>query len=395
MTKGKRQQLAVLLIFGMVFLTFIFALHGSLLSRIIGTFGLDDSLKGIPSASCSAGGFLALLSAFVFQGRIGKVTLLKWGVLICSVFLLLVSMTSVFGLFVACWGVIGIGLGYLDTLLSSCMADLYQGETLRRMMCILHFTYGMAFVIAPVVYSYALQYLDEKLVAWNRLYLFVAGMGIFLLVLLLAATRKNADVKMDSAAKEEKLSGKLLKNLMLADRGALLKWIAAMLFHGIFLSSMSTWINRYAEQLLQRETGIYALSFLFLGVMLSRLLMSFVKIPTGPYLCVSGILAFGMTVWMLGCESEIPLYITLCVCGLFFGALIPCMLTVSTSSAPHHSMLVTTLMMLSLYLGEVIGPAFTGMLETVYHLGIGIGVSGISIAMTSLCCVAAGSWKQK
>jgi len=388
MLNRRRQQLTWLLIGGMVFLTFIFALHGSLLTRVIEHFDLGSSVTGLPSAASSAGGFVALISSLVLNGRLSKLTLLKGSIGLCAVFLLLLPLTPQFWLFVLFWGVIGIGLGYLDTLLSACMADLYQGSAARRMMCILHLTYGLAFIAAPVVYAALLTRLEAT--GWNRLYMVVSAAGILLLLLLLAATRGSGasgeKPRSDGSEMEERISGTLVARLMSTENGILPKLMAAMLLHGIFLSSMSTWINRYEEVMLQKTEGIYALSFLFLGVMLSRLLMSFARIPTGHYIKLAGFAAFGAVIWLLCSPGAGLMYAALSVCGLFFGAMIPCMLTVSSSCAPRHSMLVTTLMMLAFYLGQVIGPAMTGALATAFDLRIGIGVSGLCIGLASLCC---------
>jgi len=389
MQKQKRQQLTGLLIFGMVFLTFVFALHGSLLTRVIQQYDLRNSVTGFPSAASSAGGFIALISSLILNGRVSKLSLLKFGVGLCAAFLFLLPITSNFWLFVLFWAVIGIGLGYMDTLLSACMADLYQGDAVRRMMCILHLTYGLAFVAAPVVYASCLTRLDASAVAWNRLYLIVAAAGILLLGLLLAATGKVRESGKSADAIEEKISRALVKKLLGLGKGLLPRLMAAMLLHGVFLSSMSTWINRYEEVTLQKTEGIYALSFLFLGVMLSRLIMSFSKISTDSYIRVAGIAAFAAVIWMLFSPNAWMMYAALSVCGLFFGAMIPCMLTVSSACAPSHPMLVTTLMMLAFYLGQVIGPALTGALEAAASLQIGIGVSGMCIGLASVCCITA------
>ena len=166
-----------------------------------------------------------------------------------------------FGFFIALWLEIGIGLGYLDTLLSSCMSDLYHGKTARQMMCILHLTYGLAYVTAPVVYSLVLKEMKAAGVLRNRLYFLVAGAEGLLLMILLFAARNVARQENGVATLESRLSRGLISELVCIKRGLLPKLMLAMLCNGIFMSGISTWINRYVERTLQASFGAYALSF--------------------------------------------------------------------------------------------------------------------------------------
>lgn len=387
----KKRQLTAVLIIGMAFLAFIFALHGSLLTRMIEFYGLTDSSQGMPSAAASAGGFIALVSSLFLNGRLSKLTLLKFSIGICTLFLFLLPRVSDFPIFIIIWIFIGIGLGYIDTLLSSCMADFYCGKMVRRMMCFLHLTYGLAYIAAPIVYSFSLRHMEKNRMSWHKLYAFLAGAGLLLLVFLLFAARDIAQDKNSIVSLEDRLSLSLVSELVHIKRGILPHMMLAMFCHGIFLSGISTWINRYVEQTLQAHFGAYALSFLFLGVMISRLLMSFLKISSEYYVSVAGFAACGIVLVTLPFGNAGLMCAAFCFGGLFFGAMIPCILTICSFYAPDNSMLVTTFMMLAYYLGQAIGPTLVGMLESRFNLQTGIGVCSIFIALTSVCCWNTGS----
>lgn len=389
MELSKKRQLTGVLIAGMVLLACIFALHGSLLTRTIDFYGLTDASQGMPSAAASAGGFLALISSLFLSGRISKLTLLKYSIGICAVFIFLLPWMANAGVFVAVWLCIGIGLGYLDTLLSSCMSDLYQGKTARKMMCFLHLTYGLAYVTAPIVYSMILKQLEMNDFLWNRLYFFVAGAGLLLLLILLYITRNVSQSKNGVASLESSLSGRLISEMLHSKKGILPKMMMAMLFHGIFMSGITTWINRYMEVTLQASFGAYTLSFLFFGVMISRLLMSFLKVSSEDYLAVSGIVAGASILAALPVKEPVVMCAAIFVCGLFFGAMIPCILALVSSHMPENPMLVTTFLMLAFYLGQAIGPAMTGKLESSFNLQTGIGVCAVFIVLASGCCISA------
>lgn len=389
MEVSKKRQLTGVLIAGMALLACIFALHGSLLTRTIDFYGLTDASQGMPSAAASAGGFLALISSLFLSGRISKLSLLKCSIGICAVFLFLLPWMNGAWIFIAVWLGIGIGLGYLDMLLSSCMSDLYQGKTARRMMCFLHLTYGIANVTAPVVYSFILKQLETKDILWNRLYFYIAGMGFILLMILVYITRNISQGKNSVASLESSLSGKLISEMIRIKNGILPKMMLAMLFHGIFMSGITTWINRYVEVTLRASFGVYALSFLFFGVMISRLLMSFLNISSENYLSISGIVAGISILIALPVKSPIVMCVAIFIGGLFFGAMIPCILSLVSSHLPENPMLVTTFLMLSFYLGQAIGPATTGRLESSFNLQTGIGVCAVFIILASGCCISA------
>ncbi|MBQ4563010.1 MAG: MFS transporter [Lachnospiraceae bacterium] len=387
MTTQKRRRLTAALIGGMMFLACTFALHGSMLTYVIEHYQLTDSLQGSPSAAGSAGGFIALISILLWGGKIPKMTLLKWSVGVCALFLCLLPMGSEFTLFVICWGIIGIGLGYMDALLSSCMADLYQGSAVKKMMCILHLTYGIGYMASPIIYSRLTLSFIENAIQWNMLYPCVGLFGLFLLLYILFAARSEKNKESAGVTAENTFSLKRFSALLRVQNGLLVKMIAAMLFHGIFQSGMSTWINHYVEKTLGAEFGVIALSCLFFGVMLSRLIMSFLKISPERYVGIGGFAAFGVILAALLWGNAAVVCIACGVSGLIFGAMFPCILAVISNVAPGSTLLVTTLLMLSFYLGQVIGPAMVGALESAYDLHVGIGVCSGFIALTSLCCL--------
>ena len=79
----------------------------------------------------------------------------------------------------------------------------------------------------------------------------------------------------------------------------------------------------------------------------------------------------------------------LCVQGVAFGALIPCMLDLSCREVPESSMLATTAMGLSLYVAQIIAPPLIGALETAFSLHVGIALCGAFMILTSVCCLVA------
>lgn len=156
MKKSRRNCLTITLLMGMMFLAAIFTLQGALLTSLIAHYSVPDSVQGFASSAASIGGVAALVSSFFLIGKLSKLLLLRLAVAACAVFLALLKISPTFAVFVAMWPALGIGMGYLDMLVSSCMADLYEGRAATRMMCILHTSYGIVSSIVPVVYGHLL-----------------------------------------------------------------------------------------------------------------------------------------------------------------------------------------------------------------------------------------------
>ena len=55
----------------------------------------------------------------------------------------------------------------------------------------------------------------------------------------------------------------------------------------------------------------------------------------------------------------------------------------------------TAFLMLAFYLGQSIGPAMTGRLESMFNLQVGIGVCATFIILSSICCITARNWRKK
>ena len=68
---------------------------------------------------------------------------------------------------------------------------------------------------------------------------------------------------------------------------------------------------------------------------------------------------------------SVLLCIALSAAGLAFGALIPCMLDLACREVPESSMLATTALALSLYLGQIVAPPLIGALESAVNLHAG------------------------
>ncbi len=381
MKKTDRALITVFLLLCMVFLSAVFAVQGSLLTAMIDAYRLEPARQGLANTMAFAGGVLALVCAFLMQGRQRKRTLLKIAVTICAAGLVLMWIAPGYGLYTAAWFLTGFGLGLMDTLLSACMADLYTGRQAVTMMCILHTAYGLSSVFSPMGYAGLLG----AGTPWKAVYLIIAAAG--LLILLGAFVVKKGLGIADHESLAPGSAGSIARVVPALKEGRLLWLVAAIFFHGIFLSGLNTWINRYADSL-DGSIAVPAQSCVFLGLMLSRLAMPFLPLKPEKYVAAGGLLGGIVLCIGLLIPNGWVLRIALIVSSLLFGALIPCVLTIGCGRQPQNTLLATTGIMLALYLGQAVSAPAIAALEAAMGLRAGMLLCALCMALCSLCCAA-------
>ncbi len=380
MRKAEKGLITAFLLISMMFLSGVFAVQGSLLSSMIRHFELTAANQGTANTVAFAGGLAALVMAFSLKGRWQKRTLLKAAIMVCALGLLLMWLAPGYAMYVAAWFVAGFGLGLMDALLSACMADLYTGKLAVTMMCLLHTSNGLSSVLMPMVYA---GLLDSGM-AWQKVYMLIGLAG--LAIVAAAWTVK----KIFGMADTEDISGQQvrLKEILPALKNGRLMWlVAAIFFHGIFLSGLNTWINRYAEGIAGMES-LPAQSCVFIGLMLSRLLMPFLPVKTEKYVLWAGIGGGALLCVGLVFPVGWVLRVMLILSSLCFGALIPCVITLGCARQQNNSLLCTTGIMLALYLGQGVSSPVIAWLEGLFSLRAGMFLCAGCMALSSLCCMA-------
>lgn len=385
MKASKKNALAVTLLVCMIFMSCIFAALGSLMDPVTEKFGITGSAQGLPGTVSSIGGICVFALSLFLIGKVRKTTLLALGIGLCVIPLLLIDLAESYPVYILLWTVIGFGLGFMDALLSSCMADLYTGKTGTRMMCILHTFFGVTSMLAPLLFSALLT----GGTPFGKVYQLVGYFGAAVAIALVTVAGKKQD---GPDLQEKALSMKEMAGMLTT--GPLLLFAIGMAVHGFFLAGLNNWANRLTEEmntgtlpeaLLGFQGGLGQFS-VFLGLMLSRLLFSFTGIPVRGYLKWGGVAAAVLLTVGLVSGTSVILCICMTLSGLCFGALIPCMLDTACASVRGNTMLATTVMMLMLYLGQGISPTVLGWFEGPGPgLVWGFAVCAVFMLLTALC----------
>ena len=378
--QANRRWVAVFLLLSMAFMSAVFAVQGALLSAMIDAFDLQASSQGTANAMAFGGGVIALAAAFFVQGRWRKRTLLKAAMVLCAAALVLLWLAPGYASYCGVWFILGFGLGLMDTLLSACMADLYAGDAAKRMMCMLHTAFGLSSVLTPMGYTA----LMARGTTWKQVYLVIAagGAALLLIALLVKTVGRVAD---GEPIRPRPVSlGAVFTEVR---ESRIFGLVAAMFCHGVFLSGLNTWINRYADTL-PGSFSVPAQSCVFAGIMLSRLLMPFLPIRADRYVRLGGLLGCAVLCVGLFVPSGLALRAALALGGLLFGALIPCILTLGCGRKSDNTLLATTAMMLALYIGQGVASPLIAALESAATLRVGIMACPVFAALCSVCCIA-------
>ena len=282
--------------------------------------------------------------------------------------------------FVGIWFVIGIGLGFMDTLLSACIADIYTGKDATRMMCVLHMCFGISSMISPLLFTAMMN----GGIPWNQVYFYLAGTGAVLLVFACFIFRRSGLGRENASADRSLCLKDMLSKLK---TGPLPLLIAAMFFHGMFLSGMNTWINRYVGVTLGSDLGTAAMSFMFFGVMISRLIFPLLPITTRSFVRISCLVAAGAIFTGMLFGNGPVMCAAVCICGLAFGAMIPCLLSLACATIPENTFLATTSLMLAYYIGQSLISPVIGALEASLSLHAGIALCALCMMASSFMCI--------
>ena len=376
MSQQNRRLIAAFLLISMIFMSAIYATQGTLLSSMIEAFGLTGINQGTANSVAFAGSIAALIIAFALQGRYRKRLILIISMILCIAGLMFLWGAPNYAVYVCTWAVIGFGLGLMDTVLSACMADLYAGDSGTLMMCMLHTAFGLSSVIMPMAYNGMMG----QGMTWKQVYLAVAVCGAVFLALssLIKVKMQIRDNEILSPESHE-----IRAILQSIGKDHLTGLVAAMFFQGICLSGLNTWINRYADSL--SVVSVPAQSCLFFGIMLSRLSMPFLPIRTDRYVRLGGICGSVVLAAGLLTRSGLVLRIALAVSGFLFGAMIPCMLSIGCERNRRNTLLVTTAMMLSLYLGQCVSSPLIAAIDSFAGLQAGMYMCVVCMLLCSVC----------
>ena len=181
--------------------------QGVLLTPMVAHYGLTESQQGATNAALNIGCAAALLTSLFVMGRVSKPRLMLMAFCLTILFILPAALKPSFVLLTGIYLLVGVAVGYIDTLASSAMADLFHGKMAARMMGALHAMFGVGGMVSPVV----MGSLMRGGLQWNQVYLVLAGIGLLFALFVLPVGRGWVRDVTDGKTESLRLSGGMLQ----------------------------------------------------------------------------------------------------------------------------------------------------------------------------------------
>lgn len=366
---GGRQKWAytVAILVSMMFLAMAHQMRPSQLSAVIEYYGLSASSQGMPAAFAALGSIGAMFLAIALTGRIRKPIMLVVFIAASLVLMLPQYFCPPLILFLALNFAYGVALGMIDTLVSACMAEVHTGKRSALMLSLLHASYGVGGIVAPVLYGRLLA----AGTSWNRLFLALILIGVALLLYIapvsLRQTRLTATSANDRAARFS-ISG---MRKFFADP-ILSAFTGLMFCFGISFGGMTTWMVRFVDSTYSTTMGSTVLSLVFLGILIGRIVTPFLPVSEKTFLKIAGAGYFVLMSVALLIGSAKATAALACFACVLAGPIVPYAMSIACSRMPENTLLVSTLLNLSMYIGQTLASPIMGGLD---------GFAGLSVAM--------------
>lgn len=386
---SKQKGLYTGVLFGaIIFMSSAHALRASLLTSMIDHYSLSRSQQGLPSAVASLGSMLAMLLSFTLMGRIKKPTLLVISAGLSTLLLFPQYLLPDYAAFICFNLLFGIALGVMDTLLSSSMADLHTGRRAITMMSILHACYGIGGIVSPMLYGAILK----SGAPWNYVYLSTMAMGVLLLVYMTPVALRQAALPASAGIQATGLITRagifeFFRNRQLA------ALTAFTLFFGLFFGGINTWIIRFVNVTYSQHLGDLTLSLIFLGMTAGRLVTPLTGIGPMTYLKIMGFVAWALLSAALLSGSGSVTVALICLAFFLSGSMLPFALNAACQLNRKNTMLASTILFLSMYIGQAICAPLIGAIEARAGLPVAMEICYLFIAVSSVCVMIGGGRK--
>ena len=129
---------------------FVNSISSVLLNQVVEAFSLTGASQGLLSSMLSVGYMLALLVNPLFQGRTEKLFMLLLSGLLQAAMLVLSGTSASFALFLTGIVLLGVGCGWLDGYINSCMIDFHPHDS-PKYLSLLHGLFGVGSLLAPLL----------------------------------------------------------------------------------------------------------------------------------------------------------------------------------------------------------------------------------------------------
>lgn len=322
--------------------------QGTLLSDFIGQYHLESSAQGLMSAAQSAGNLCAVFLIGLLVGKLRKSTVLAIAAVATPCVFFLLGMQPVFAAALGAFFVYGIAFGFLDSLASSMMADLYQSDS-ARYMNLLHGCYGVGGLTGPLI----IRWMRLSGVAWYGVMQICALAALIAAAAYLAALLTAGSIRRQFAAQPNRLHSSDLAGYLRERRKCLL--LVCAFLYGAHQMGITVWVTRYiSEYLHEPRWGAAALSCFWLGITASRLILARFRPPRKQTILICHCVTAAATA--AGVLSGSGSIMTACcgIAGCAEGPVLPFTLDIACEWEGERSCLGSTMVLFAHYTGFIV-----------------------------------------
>lgn len=359
-----------------------------LLNDIIASYQIEGTQEGLMSSMISAGALTALFTAILIQGCFKKTQFIIFFGLIAAAAMIIQGNPLSFSMFLLACIMMGFGNGGADSYQSSFLADLNKEDTPRHMGA-MHGIFGIGGVLTPIIFNTMLKYYH-----WHTIYI-IAGIVSMVFIIQFAIISKYLDKRLCVVSRvEPKFSIKGLTKLIFKKNFVLL--LLCIFFSAAAQSGVIVWTIRYVSVYLNNPglAGI-CLSVFWIATTVSRFCSPL--IPWKP----CKIMAIGAFVsailWTIALVINIPfsIFVACILVGLASGSGIPMSLSEGTSMYKEQTGLVTSMLMISKSMGQILSPIIVAFVSSKYQMQIGMLVTSIFFAINGMFSISIINKKAK
>ena len=352
-----------------------------LINEIVDSFSLTGAAQGLLSSMLSLGQMVAFLLNPLFQGRIRKMTMLLLSGVLQVIVLAVSGFAPTFVLFALAMVILGMGGGWLDGGINSCMIDIHPDDN-PKYLGQLHGIYGIGSLLAPLVIQWLLITMTWKSVLWC-----IAGLVLFAMILI-AIARRGSGHETQSAAREEQLTLSQVWDYLKKGRNLLLLGCAAPT--SVVQTGVNCWIVRYMLLAYDRAAlGATCLTVYWIAATINRFLAP--RLRVRPLVMLAG--GSLLSALFLGIGIFSGNAIVMCVCvglvGLVTGHFVPMIVSVSAEGYQGSTTLTTSMSMFVMGVVRVILPlAMAGLTDSI-STAAGMSLPAVAGVLAALLCTVA------
>ena len=377
---------------------------GITLPEMIRSFDLTLSRGGLIVSAQNLGGLVAMAAGMTLADRVSKPAWILISVAVSGVLFGLIGASPAYLMLVGAFFLCGVAVRAVDVLLNAFTGDIFPAQRTRAMN-LLHMFFSIGAFAGPV---FARWILDLGL-PWNAVYWISGGMFLAAAAVALIWRKEYVGLSVGAPGEEGPGAGDVrMADLSAApaagdnsdarvestDRvawGSVVVLGVILLFYAMHQLGTTSWLPLFLETVrgVRPMVASAALSFYWIGVIVSRLLASFI----GARLGETRILLFGSVIGgavlllsVLASSSAVAIAGFL-IGGIATGATIPVAMSIAHERLPQRTGQVTSILYGLMVVGRLVGPLAIGSVGDRFGLGAGIIIAAAVLLAAALLSI--------